>query len=159
MPIAIDVSVEAGDWPSKEVLQALARGAIDAATVRLGLSRFDSELSILFTDDAAIKTLNAAWRGKDKSTNVLSFPSVGIAPGDDPGPLLGDVVLAGETVFSEAALEGKSVDDHLRHLIVHGFLHLLGYDHENDTDAEEMEAAETAILADMGVSDPYSDRD
>ncbi|TCD16335.1 rRNA maturation RNase YbeY [Oricola cellulosilytica] len=159
MPIAIDVAMEAGDWPSEDTLRALARSAVDAAIARLGPAAIDSELSILFTDDAAMTTLNGAWRGKDRSTNVLSFPVVGIAPGDDPGPLLGDIVLAAETVFSEAALEGRSVEDHLRHLIVHGFLHLLGYDHENDTDAEEMEAAETAILADMGVSDPYSDGD
>jgi len=154
--IAIDVAVEAGDWPGEAVLDALARKAVDAAVARLGLGGAESELSILFTDDAAIRKLNAGWRGKDKPTNVLSFPAFDLAPGDEPGPMLGDIVVAFETVARESQLEGKSFDDHLRHLLVHGFLHLLGYDHENDTDANEMEAAERAILADIGVSDPYS---
>ena len=156
MAIAIDVSVEAGDWAGEQALQAIARQCVDAAVARLGLAGAESELSILFTDDASIRALNAEWRGKDKPTNVLSFPAFPVHRGDPPGPMLGDIVIAFETVRAEAELEDKPFDDHLRHLVVHGFLHLLGYDHENDMDADEMEAAERAILADMGVSDPYS---
>ena len=156
MTISIDVGVEAGDWAGEDELAALSRRAVDAAVTRLGLGDAGSELSIVFTDNEAMRALNAQWRGKDKPTNVLSFPAFPLSPGDPPGPMLGDVVIAFETVKSEAELEGKPFDDHLRHLVVHGFLHVLGYDHENDTDAEEMEAAERAILADMGIADPYS---
>lgn len=159
MGIGIDVSVEAGGWAGEDELSALAAQCVEVALARLGLEGVESELSILFTDDAAMRALNAEWRGKDKSTNVLSFPAFALSPGDPPGPMLGDVVVAFETVCAEAELEGKAFDDHLRHLIVHGFLHVLGYDHETDTDAEEMEAAERAILADMSVSDPYSETD
>lgn len=159
MAIAIDVAVEAGGWAGEAELEAIARASVDAASARLGLGEAESELSILFTDDAAMRKLNAEWRGKDKPTNVLSFPAFDLEPGDDPGPMLGDIVVAHETVAEESRLEGKAFDDHLRHLIVHGFLHLLGYDHENDDEADEMEAAERAILADMGVSDPYSVND
>lgn len=156
MTISIDVGVEAGDWAGEDELAALSRRAVDAAVSRLGLADAESELSIIFTDNEAMRALNAQWRGKDKPTNVLSFPAFPLSPGDPPGPMLGDIVIAFETVKSEAELEGKPFDDHLRHLVVHGFLHVLGYDHENDTDAEEMEAAERAILADMGIADPYS---
>ncbi len=156
MTISIDVGVEAGDWAGEDELAALSRRAVDAAVSRLGLGDAGSELSIVFTDNEAMRALNAQWRGKDKPTNVLSFPAFPLSPGDPPGPMLGDIVIAFETVKSEAELEGKPFDDHLRHLVVHGFLHVLGYDHENDTDAEEMEAAERAILADMGIADPYS---
>lgn len=148
--------MEAGDWAGEDELAALSRRAVDAAVARLGLGDAGSELSIVFTDNEAMRALNAQWRGKDKPTNVLSFPAFPLSPGDPPGPMLGDIVIAFETVKSEAELEGKPFDDHLRHLVVHGFLHVLGYDHENDTDAEEMEAAERAILADMGIADPYS---
>lgn len=159
MTVEIDLSVEAGAWPEASALEAVAREAVDAAVARLGLGDATSELSILFTDDASMRKLNAEWRGQDKPTNVLSFPAFDLSPGDPPGPMLGDIVLARETVAREAELEDKAFDDHLRHLVIHGFLHLLGYDHENDMDAEEMEAAERAILADIGVSDPYSVRD
>ncbi|QKV19545.1 rRNA maturation RNase YbeY [Oricola thermophila] len=157
LAVEIDVGVEAGDWPGADELEALVREVVDAAAARLGLSGADTELSVLFTDDAAIRRLNAEWRGKDRPTNVLSFPAFDLAPGDAPGPMLGDIVIASQTVAREAELEGKSFDDHLRHLVVHGFLHLLGYDHENDTEAGEMEGAERAILADIGVPDPYCD--
>ena len=116
----------------------------DAAVLAAG-----SELSILFTDDAAVQKLNAAWRGKDRRTNVLSFPQAS-------GPLLGDVILAAGTVRDEAALARKPLEDHMAHLIVHGFLHLVGYDHEADAEAEAMEAVERQALARMGIADPYA---
>jgi probable rRNA maturation factor len=148
----IDISVEAGDWPSEEALLALCERAVAAAAATVPTSRLaGSELSVLFTDDAAIQKLNAAWRGKDAPTNVLSFPQ-------PPGALLGDIVLAGETVRREAALAGKRFEEHIAHLILHGLFHLLGYDHEEDRQADEMEHLETAAMAEMGLADPYLPR-
>jgi probable rRNA maturation factor len=103
----------------------------------------------LFTNDAAMRKLNAEWRGKDKPTNVLSFPAA-------RGPLLGDIALAAETVAREARLADKPLEDHIAHLIIHGFLHLLGYDHEVERQAEEMEALERSALSRMGIADPYA---
>lgn len=159
MAIAVDVSVEAGAWPAGEVLSSMVDDCLAAVASRLALADVDSELSVLFTDDEAMRALNAEWRGMDKPTNVLSFPAFDLAPGDPPGPLLGDIAVAFETLVREAELEGKPFDDHLRHLVVHGILHVLGYDHENDSEAEDMESAERLILADMGVPDPYSEAD
>jgi probable rRNA maturation factor len=112
-------------------------------------------MSVVFSDDAHVRALNQQWRGKDKPTNVLSFPAY--QPGQDGRlpPLLGDVILAAETVAAEAFQEGKPLADHIAHLIVHGILHLIGYDHETDTEAEEMEETERRILAALDVPDPY----
>ena len=148
----IDISVEAGDWPGEGDLRALCERAVAAAAAIVSPARLaTSELSVVFTDDAAIAKLNLAWRGKDGPTNVLSFPQ-------PPGPLLGDIVLAGETVRREAALAGKPLEEHIAHLIVHGLFHLLGYDHDEDGEAEEMEQLETAAMAEMGLADPYLPR-
>ena len=109
------------------------------------------------TDDAEMRALNRAWRGKDSSTNVLSFPA-GYSPGaivSEPRPL-GDVVLAAETVLAEAADRDIPAADHAAHLVVHGMLHLLGFDHERDEDAEAMEALETEVLSTIGIADPYA---
>lgn len=152
----IDISVEAGDWGAESALLAIARPAAEAVLAELELAaEATSELSLLFTDDAHIRTLNSEWRGKDKPTNVLSFPAFEIGPDDPLPPMLGDIVLARETVFSEAALEEKPFDHHLTHLIVHGLLHLLGYDHESEDEAEEMEAIERRVLARLAIPDPY----
>ena len=113
----------------------------------------DGEVSIVFTDDAAIRALNDRWRGQDKATNVLSFAQDG--PGRQAG-MVGDIVLAQETVAREAALEDKPLNHHIAHMIVHGFLHLLGYDHQNDQDAETMEDLERKALALIGITDPYA---
>ena len=115
------------------------------------LGESDAELSLLFTDDATIQTLNATYRGKDKPTNVLSFPL------DAPAPvrLLGDIVLARETIEREATEQHKPFAHHLAHLLVHGLLHLLGHDHEIDEEADAMEALETQILASMHIPNPY----
>lgn len=116
-------------------------------------------VGVVLTDDAEQRRLNRDYRGQDKPTNVLSFALAG--PGETPPPgaplLLGDVVLARETVAREAAEQQKPLADHLQHLVVHGVLHLLGYDHENDTEAAIMEKSEVAILARLGVPDPYRD--
>lgn len=144
----VDVTVAAGSWPPAEELELLAERSIGAALAAGASVASGSEVSILFTDDAAIRALNARWRGKDMPTNVLSFPQ-------EKGPLLGDIVLAAETVIGEAALAQRPLNDHIAHLIVHGFFHLLGHDHENPDEAERMEALERAALETMGIDDPY----
>src|SRR5690606_35853016 len=132
---------EAGDWPGKQALRALVKRAVDAALDETGAdTSAGSELSVVFSDDAHIRTLNAGWRGKDKPTNVLSFPAFPAGPGGTVPPMLGDIVLAAETVAREAELEGKPLDHHITHLVIHGLLHLLGHDHEDETEAERMEA-------------------
>ena len=153
----IDISCEAGDWAEEAALHALAAQAVSAAFAELGLEPGSQapELSLLFTDDAHIQTLNREWRGKDKATNVLSFPAFDVAPGDPLPPMLGDIALAQETISSEAVLEEKPFEHHVTHLIVHGLLHLLGYDHETDEEAEEMEAIERRTLARLAIPDPY----
>jgi probable rRNA maturation factor len=156
LPLDIDILVEAGAWPPEEELRTLAEAVLSAACGELGLAGGGrSELSLVFTDDAHIRALNAAWRGKDKPTNVLSFPAVPVTPGAALPPMLGDIVLACETVGREAALEGKPFDHHLSHLVVHGFLHLLGHDHEDEAEAAAMEALERRILAGLAIPDPY----
>ncbi len=154
--IHIDIMTEADGWPPEERLEALVRRAADAAWTHLALKPADSELSVVFTDDAAIRVLNAEWRGKDKPTNMLSFPAFPVRAGSQPGPMLGDIVIARETVEREAAAEAKPFENHLTHLVVHGFLHLLGYDHETDAEAEEMEAREREILHALAIPDPYA---
>jgi probable rRNA maturation factor len=156
--LAIDILVETSGWPPEDALTKIADAATTAAIASIGPKLADdAELSIVFTDDAHIRVLNGQYRGKDSATNVLSFPGASAKPGTF-GPLLGDLVLARETIAREAEEEGISVEHHLTHLLVHGFLHLLGYDHERDDEAVAMEALETAILADLGVADPYGGR-
>ncbi|NTE85088.1 rRNA maturation RNase YbeY [Agrobacterium rubi] len=158
----IQISVEAENWPSEEELFAFASRVLDPAVDFLKAEEQQpfpkqaTELSLVFTDDASIREINAQWREKDKPTNVLSFPAYPLEPGDMPGPMLGDIVIARETVEREALDLEKSFDDHLTHLLVHGFLHLFGYDHIQADDAEEMEGLETRILAKLGLSDPYA---
>jgi probable rRNA maturation factor len=154
--IDIDINTEAGDWPDEDTLRDIASQAASATMAELGMaSDVTTELSLLFTDDAHVQVLNREWRGKDKPTNVLSFPAFDTAPGDPLPPMLGDVALALETVQREATLENKPFPHHLTHLIVHGLLHLLGYDHEVEDEAEEMEALERSILARLAIPDPY----
>ena len=137
----------------------MARETVAACVAETGLKTRDgAEVSLLLTDDAEVTALNARWRGQDKPTNVLSFPS---APADRllDSATLGDVALAFETLKREAEAWGVPLQDHYRHLVTHGFLHLIGYDHETDDEAERMEALETRILAGLGVSDPYRARE
>jgi probable rRNA maturation factor len=125
------------------------------ANLRIGRG----ELAVVLTDDAAIRALNRDWRSKDAATNVLSFPAKEARPDRRAPRLLGDIVIAYETVAREAAAEGKPFMHHLAHLAVHGFLHLVGYDHEANEDADAMEGLEIAILARLEVPDPYLLRD
>ncbi|RCS25237.1 rRNA maturation RNase YbeY [Phyllobacterium salinisoli] len=151
--------IETEGWPDEATLRQLADRAVAAAWKALfstSAANVETELSVVFTDDASIRQLNAEWRGKDKPTNVLSFPAFPVRAGDRPGPMLGDIVIARQTVEREAALEKKPFDHHLTHLVVHGFLHLLGYDHEDDVEAEEMEGWERRILEVLATPDPYA---
>ena len=155
----VSIDIESPLWEASD-LQSLTESAVDAALAEGGVKVAPgAEICVLFCDDAAIRDLNRDWRGIDKATNVLSFPSV-----DDPArlatwPTLGDVAAAHETCAREALAHGKTFEDHVRHLIVHGVLHLLGYDHLDDEEAEEMEAIERRALARIGVGDPYAGAD
>lgn len=142
----IEIEVEAEAWtgalPDAEaVVERAAQAALGTA---------EGDIVVLLTDDDAVRELNGRFREKDKPTNVLSFP----AP-ENAFPHLGDIVLAYGVSATEAEAQGKTLADHLSHLVVHGVLHLLGRDHEDDAEAEEMEAEEREILAQIGVADPY----
>ena len=157
----LEVDVEA-PWPTTGAWEILAeRAALAAAQVAPELAHPRLSTSVLFTSDTDVHALNAEWRGKDKPTNVLSFPMIERADLLDLAPegfpeMLGDIALAHETCLREAGEKGISVEDHAAHLIVHGLLHLAGYDHEiSDQDAEAMEALETKALAVLGLADPY----
>lgn len=158
----IQIIIEEGDWPEEPVLEALSMRVLGAAAGYLAekeaqpFPSMPAEVSLVFTDDASIREINSEWRNQDKPTNVLSFPAFPLAPGGKPGPMLGDIVIARETVAREAGELEKSIDEHLTHLMVHGFLHLFGYDHMEREEAEEMEGLETRILASLGLSDPYA---
>ncbi len=155
--ISVDIAIEAEAWGEEDRWRPLAERVAAAIAARPELIVPEAaELSLVLTDDARIRILNRDWRGFDKPTNVLSFPAAD-ADDDEPGPLLGDVVVARETTEREAIEEGKAFEDHLAHLLVHGLLHLFGFDHETDAEAEEMEALEVEILAGLGVADPYDD--
>lgn len=156
LEVEIALAVETPGWADEAELETLVRRTVDAVVADLALRSSDpTELGVTFTDDAAIRGLNAQWRGKDTPTNVLSFPAFPEG-GDAIPPMLGDIVLARETIEREAALDGKPFDHHLTHLVAHGLLHLLGYDHETDDEAEDMEGAERRILASLAIPDPYA---
>lgn len=168
----IDCTIQSPDWRlrlprARSLALKAASKALAAAGIPVdGDGAALLEISLVLADNAFIRELNRDYRGKDTPTNVLSFPALdardikrlrqpaatSAAPRDLP---LGDIVLALETVESEAEAAGKSIKDHYYHLIVHGLLHLIGYDHIEDAEAAEMERLETAILASMGIIDPY----
>jgi probable rRNA maturation factor len=147
----IDVIVEEGAWDTSA--DATVRRALTEAAVSTGGDFKDRTLAVLLTDDASIRHLNAQWRHIDKPTNVLSFPPGARQQG--PVTSLGDIAIAYETTAREAREESKPFADHLAHLAVHGFLHLLGRDHDTDAAAQQMEHLERVILARLGVPDPY----
>jgi probable rRNA maturation factor len=150
---AVEVSVECDRWPAgcpgaAALVEDAARAALSGGAAGI--------VGIVLTDDAEQRRLNRAYRGKDAPTNVLAFPLTDAPPPGAP-LLIGDVVLAYETIAREAGEQNKPLADHLRHLVVHGVLHLLGFDHANEAAAALMEARETEILARLGVPDPYRD--
>lgn len=154
--MTVSIEVEDDAWLRLQDLEDLARKAAGATFAAVGFDSSTRVTNMLFTDDDTITHINAEWRGKNYATNVLSFPS----PDDMPVPPgearpLGDIVMASGAVFREAEEQGKSLPDHTTHLIVHGLLHLLGHDHEEDAEAEQMERLETEILKGLGISDPY----
>jgi probable rRNA maturation factor len=142
-------------WARVENLEALTECAIEAALDHAGAGK-NVEIGVLFASDEEAARLNSQWRRKDYAPNILSFPASEMhdVPEGEPRPL-GDLILASGTVAREAEEQGKPLTSHLTHLIVHGTLHLLGFDHLEEADAERMEAAEIAILAGLGVPDPY----
>lgn len=162
----LDLMIEDARWESLE-LRALATRATRAVLAYLDLDSHQTELSVLACDDARISDLNAAFRGKAEPTNVLSWPTVDLSP-DAPGAMpqrpiadpdgsytLGDVAIAWETCAREAETGGKDMSAHVTHLMVHGVLHLLGFDHITEPDAARMESIEVEILGNLGVNDPY----
>jgi probable rRNA maturation factor len=162
IPLMTEVLVAADCWQDEPEAETLIQRAIAAAGEAVDPGGRGAEVAVLLTDDAGIRKLNLDWRGIDKATNVLSFPSTP-SPVCHDAPaaprMLGDIAIAYETMRREAAEDGKPFDHHLSHLAVHGFLHLVGYDHENDADAEAMESLETKILVQLGIPDPYTDRE
>ena len=161
--MTVDCLIEDSRW-SGLTLDTLADAAFAATLSRLGYDPAAHEASLLACDDARIAALNADFRGKPQPTNVLSWPSAergAPRPGDNPLPLqphddeIGDIAIAWETCAREAQEAGKTLPDHVTHLLVHGVLHLLGYDHERDADATLMERLEVEILGKLGVADPY----
>jgi probable rRNA maturation factor len=159
----IEIDMRCARWASQcpdaaRLVRAAARLALAEGAKAAGIAyETPVELSIALLDDAEQRRLNRDWRGVDRATNVLAFPAWepgAPAPSDAPR-LLGDVTLAAETVAREAADQGKSILDHLSHLVVHGILHLIGYDHLTDCEAAAMEKLEITILAELGVADPY----
>jgi probable rRNA maturation factor len=167
-PIMVVVETDAsGDWNSRTEWGELAERAVFAAIASsrhraLNNSELSAEVSVRFTDDEEVRALNAGYRNKEKTTNVLSFPMIepelleSIIQADGGDVLLGDIALAHGVCAGEAADKGVSVENHAAHLVVHGALHLLGYDHQHDDEAEEMEQVEREALAAIGIPDPYA---
>ena len=164
----LEVAIESdAEWDSRsdwgELARAAAEAAIDeSAFPQLGKSDRTVELSLRLTSDEEVRELNSTWRGKDQPTNVLSFPMAEIAQlkavDDGPELMLGDIVLARGVCAAEAEAKAIALEDHATHLIIHGTLHLLGYDHGEDTAAADMEAREVRALARLGIGDPYEAR-
>jgi probable rRNA maturation factor len=151
--VVIEIAVEAEAWHQMSGAEGTVRQAIEAAVSDAGPA--NAEVGVVLADDARIRMLNRTWLGDDKATNVLSFPAPDSSPPGDP-KFLGDVVFALETIRREADDEQKPFERHLAHLAVHGALHLLGFDHANEEDAEAMEQRERRILARLGIPDPYA---
>jgi probable rRNA maturation factor len=151
--VAVDVAIESDLWSAHPTAECTVLRAIEAAAEA---AQTGGEVAVLLTDDDAVRRMNAQWRGMDKPTNVLSFPAgeSTAAPGEVH---LGDIAIAFQTVAAESAAENKAFADHLAHLAVHGYLHLVGFDHETDVEAADMENLETRILAGLGIADPYAD--
>lgn len=158
--VSVELAEHSARWRERlprrrQLCVAAVEAAFAAAKPRLSRR---TEVSVVLADDALLRRLNRQWRRIDAATDVLSFPGLDEDLPPKAPSLLGDVVLAFETASREAQEQGKPLADHLRHLVVHGVLHLLGYDHEEPGEAERMEALETEVLARLGVADPYAPR-
>jgi probable rRNA maturation factor len=167
-PVQLEVIVRSALWRKRRTAQSVVKKAVLAAAQ--AASTAPAELAIVLSNDSTIRALNRDWRGKNAATNVRSVPAPpdlsvrtagprrGSGRSRGPSPYIGDIVIAYQTTAREAVAEGKPFDHHLAHLAVHGFLHLLGYDHENDRDAAKMESLERRILGRLAVPDPYAPR-
>ena len=154
MSVEVDIIVSAPAWEAIADLDALTERVVRQCVATSGVRlASDCEVSVSFCDDATIRALNARWRRQDKPTNVLSFPTPG-AP--QAKPLLGDIVIAYETVAREAREHDRKLPDYVAYMVIHGFLHLIGYDHEVRAEAETMEALEQRVASALGLSDPYA---
>ncbi len=158
--IHIDCTIAHAPWRRTKSPAGTARRAARAALAGAGVKTGACEISIVLSSDSEVQRLNAAWRGKDTPTNVLSFAAwdAGGPPSPEGGNALGDIILALETCRRDARDVGKPFEHHMAHLVVHGVLHLLGFDHKNDSEAEAMQAIETRVLSTMGIPDPYNPR-
>jgi len=152
----LDFVVKSALWKKEPESEAVIKRAIAAAATEA--SSGNAEIAIVLTDDSAIRALNRQWRNRDQATNVLSFPAAKLPGNAGMAVPLGDIVIAFETLAEEARAEGIPFTHHLAHLAVHGYLHLMGHDHEAEDDAQIMERLETGILARLGVPDPYARR-
>ena len=151
MTLSIDIAIEHDAWGDLADLDAEVERVVAAAlavAAEADVASTAAELSLVLCDDAFIRDLNQRWRGKDKATNVLSFPSA------DPA-MLGDIIVAYETCAREARDDGRPLADHLAHMLVHGVFHLVGFDHEDDDEADAMERLESRALARLGIASPY----
>jgi probable rRNA maturation factor len=159
--VTVDVLIESPLWEAEPAAEAAVRQAISQAAAVVGRTGPAAEVAVLLCDDATIAALNAQWRGREEPTNVLSFPAPAASDPSvsEAGVHLGDIAIAYEAVAGEAREQGRTVSQHLAHLAVHGFLHLLGYDHQTDNEAEHMEGLEREILTGLGISDPYAPLD
>ena len=156
LPPQIDIQTHSPLWEAQPMAAQIVHDAV--ATAAFEISMISGEVSIVLADDSAIAKLNRDWRGVDKPTNVLSFPASGQKAGAG-ARLLGDIVIAYQTLERECENENRLFLHHLAHLAIHGFLHLSGYDHETDAQADEMEALETRIMLRLNMPDPYLERD
>lgn len=157
MPLDMDVMIEAAGWSKSEKWRAIFTPvvAVTEATIT-ELANKNYEIAVLLCDDAIISAHNRKWRGQDRATNVLSFPAPELAKSQGH---LGDILLSLDTILREASEQGKSIEQHARHLFLHGLLHLLGQDHRGEHEAADMEALETKILLELGDPDPYEEND
>jgi probable rRNA maturation factor len=154
MKLSLEIRTPCSRWRRLPRARALAHETIAACVAETAFAA-ESELCLRLTDDAEIQELNAKWRRVRSPTNVLSFPTAP-ANGGGTAPILGDIVVAYETAAREAEERDIPLADHYRHLVAHGFLHLIGYDHQTDEEAERMEGLERRVLAKLGVADPYA---
>jgi probable rRNA maturation factor len=164
--LSLEIVTESGDWPDEGALAALARQIAGTVAQAITLPHHACEATLALSSDSNVQRLNRQYREQDKPTNVLSFPAAShhVGPeGDNPGETtlmyLGDIIVARETLAREAEELGRPFTSHFAHLTTHGLLHLLGFDHETDGDAECMERLETEILAEIGIPDPYETRE